>query len=65
MSPDRAVAATDPHASVLDLATARRKLDAAIVAERWDAVKVIAERVRELERVGTVDLEAERRRRGR
>jgi hypothetical protein len=41
----------------------RRKLDAAIDAEQWAAVPVIRERIREAERAGVVDLEAERARR--
>ena len=42
----------------------RAKLDAAIVAEAWDAVKVIGARLREVERVGVVDFDVKRRRRG-
>ena len=41
----------------------RSRLDAAIVAEQWEAVKVIGARLRELERAGVVDLETERARR--
>lgn len=43
----------------------RAKLDAAIVAEAWDAVKVIRERMKQVERAGVVDLAAERARRER
>jgi hypothetical protein len=43
----------------------RAKLDAAIVAEAWEAVKAIRERIVEIERAGVVDLDAERARRGR
>lgn len=45
------------------LSTMRAKLDAAIVAEQWDAVKVIGARVRELEREGVPDLADVRARR--
>jgi hypothetical protein len=41
----------------------RAKLDAAIVAEAWDAVRVIAERLRDIERAAIVDLVRERKRR--
>ena len=41
----------------------RRKLDSAILAERWDAVRVIRDRIVEVERLGVVDLDAERARR--
>lgn len=50
-------------AAKLTLEDARVKLDAAIAAEAWDAVKVIAARVRELERADVVDLALERMRR--
>ncbi len=43
----------------------RAKLDAAIVAEAWDAVRVIHARIAELERAAVVDLGAERDRRKR
>ena len=55
--------AIGPAKTELTLADARAKLDAAIVAEEWAAVKVIAERVRELERADVVDLTLERARR--
>jgi hypothetical protein len=42
----------------------RAKLDAAIIAEQWEAVKVIGARVRELERAGVVDLDRARKKRG-
>jgi hypothetical protein len=45
-------------------AALRAKLDAAILAEQWDAVKVIGARVRELERVDVVQLDDERAKRG-
>jgi hypothetical protein len=45
--------------------TLRAKLDAAIVAERWDAVAAIRARIVEVERAGVVDLERERARRRR
>lgn len=41
----------------------RAALDAAIVAQRWDAVTAIHARIAELERVGVVDFAAERARR--
>jgi hypothetical protein len=41
----------------------RAKLDRAIVAEAWDAVKVIAARIRELERADVVNLATERAKR--
>ena len=50
---------------VLDLPTLRRKLDAAILAEAWEAVKAVRERITELERAAVVNLETERARRGR
>jgi hypothetical protein len=43
----------------------RQKLDRAIVAEAWDAVRAIRERIVELERAEVVDLAEERARRGR
>jgi len=43
----------------------RTKLDAAIVAERWDAVAAIRARIVEVEREGVVDLGEARRARGR
>jgi hypothetical protein len=46
----------------LTVVVLRRKLDAAIVAEAWDAVKAIRERIVEVERAGVVDLEVERAR---
>jgi hypothetical protein len=48
----------------LTLDVLRAKLDAAILAEAWDAVKAIGERIREVERAGVLDLDAARRRRG-
>jgi hypothetical protein len=57
---DREVDHVPPTLDVL-----RRKLDAAIVAEAWDAVKAIRERIVEVERRAVIDLEAEARRRGR
>jgi hypothetical protein len=64
----RGVSAASQHASgdvvaTLSINVLRAKLDAAIVAEAWDAVKVIAERIRELERVGVLCLDDARRRR--
>jgi hypothetical protein len=52
-----------PNAEPPTLEVLRRKLDAAIVAEAWDAVKAIRERIIEEERTNVVDLEAERVRR--
>jgi hypothetical protein len=49
----------------VDIATLRRKLDAAIVAEAWPAVKVIHDLIVEHERAAVVDLAAERQKRGR
>lgn len=43
----------------------RVKLDRAIASEAWDAVKIVAARIREIEREGVVDLEARRQRRER
>jgi len=43
------------------LATMREKLDAAILAERWDAVAAINLRLRELEREGVVDIASRKR----
>jgi hypothetical protein len=43
----------------------RAKLDAAIVAEAWDAVKAIRDRMAEMQRADVVDLAGERARRGR
>lgn len=42
-----------------------RKLDAAILAEAWDAVRIVRDRIVEIERAQVVDLDAERARRGR
>ena len=53
-------ASGDPKALAAAL---RAKLDAAILAEAWDAVKAIKARVDELEREGVIDLERERHRR--
>ena len=52
-----------PTTRSLTVEVLRAKLDAAIVAEAWDAVSVIAERLREIERAGIIDLEGERNRR--
>jgi hypothetical protein len=51
-----------PPALTLDVL--RAKLDAAILAEAWDAVRVIRDRIVEIERAGVVDLGAERAKRG-
>jgi hypothetical protein len=48
---------TGPSVEVL-----RRKLDAAIVAEAWDAVKAIRERIVEVERAEAGNVVAFRRR---
>jgi hypothetical protein len=48
-----------------NIETLRRKLDAAILAEAWDAVNAIRARMVEIERAGVVDLNLERARRGR
>jgi hypothetical protein len=63
--PTPALASTSPltASARLTLDVARAKLDAAILAEAWDAVKVIAERVRQLERVDVVDFALERAKR--
>ena len=42
----------------------RRALDAAIIAQRWDAVTAIHARIAELERADVVDLGTERAKRG-
>jgi hypothetical protein len=39
-----------PNAEALTVDVLRRKLDAAIVAEQWDAVRAIRERIVEVER---------------
>jgi hypothetical protein len=54
----------DPNPEPLTVEVLRRKLYAAIDAEAWDAVPTIRELLREAERVGVVDLDAERARRG-
>lgn len=51
-------------AGLIDIATLRRKLDSAILAEAWDAVKAIRERIVEVERAAFVDLVEERAKRG-
>jgi hypothetical protein len=48
-----------------DASELRAKLDRAIAAEQWEAVQVIGARIRELEHEGMVDLDAERKKRGR
>ena len=53
-----------PRDEPLTVEILRRKLDAAIVAEAWDAVKAIRERIIEVERADVVDLARERARRG-
>ncbi len=58
-SPPRPAAASEISLDVL-----RQKLDAAIVAEAWDAVKAIRERMTEVERAGAgnvVKLDTRRR----
>lgn len=50
--------------SPISLEMLRSKLDAAIVAERWDAVAAIRARIVEVERADVIDLERERKRRG-
>ena len=62
-TPQRQQAAAAVQALSLDVL--RAKLDAAIVAEQWAAVAVIGERIRQVERAGVVDLEAEREKRKR
>jgi hypothetical protein len=47
------------------LETLRAKLDAAIVAEQWEAVKAIRARIVEIERADVIDLNAARARRTR
>jgi hypothetical protein len=46
-----------PNVGTPSLETLRAKLDAAIVAERWDAVAAIRARITEVERADIVDLE--------
>ena len=49
------------HAGQLpSLETLRRKLDRAILAEQWEAVKVIGARIREIEHASVVDLATRR-----
>jgi hypothetical protein len=56
--------ASEPLAAApLTLDVLRAKLDRAIVAEAWDAVKAIRERIVALEREGVVELDEERKRR--
>jgi hypothetical protein len=56
-----------PSIAQPDVVTLRRKLDAAIVAEAWDAVKAIRERIAQVEReeAGNVVSLVERRKRDR
>jgi hypothetical protein len=53
---------TAGRAEPLTLDLLRRKLDAAIVAEAWEAVRAIRERIVEVERSGVIDLARERAR---
>jgi hypothetical protein len=55
---------TAPANDSPSLETLRTKLDAAIVAERWDAVAAIRARIVELERASVIDLAAVRAKRG-
>jgi hypothetical protein len=56
-------AETEHNVGKPSVETLRAKLDAAIVAERWDAVAAIRTRITEVEREGVVDLGRERARR--
>jgi len=62
-SPAESRPVVKPMAEPPSVEVLRRKMDAAIVAEAWDAVKAIRERIIEEERTNVVDLEAERVRR--
>jgi integrase len=60
-STEKAVVETMHIAPTLEVL--RAKLDAAILAEAWSSVSVIAARIREIERAAVVDLDRERARR--
>jgi hypothetical protein len=52
-----------PNAAATQAETLRAKLDAAILAEEWDAVKIIGARLREVERqeaTNVIDLRVKR-----
>jgi hypothetical protein len=53
-----------PNAEPITIEILRSKLDRAIVAERWEAVKTIRERIAQIERAAAtnvIDLDARRK----
>src|SRR5207249_369089 len=56
---------TEPNVGTPSVETLRGKLDAAIVAERWDAVAAISARITEVGRADVIDFRAARAKRAR